>query len=169
MTIDPNLSPSDAIVALRSLDRRYRAAFAGHEDDEAADDLAHRTGPDGWSALAHVVAAARGIAACSTALDAVLRQDGPLLDPAATDPDRKPADPAPTGTVDERVSELAWEADALADRMERTKGEQWARVGVVQGRKQTVGALDLVRTAVSVGVEHLRGATRVLDEVRRED
>jgi hypothetical protein len=168
MPIDPNLPPSDAAVALRSLDRRYRAAFAGQEDDEAPDDLAHRPGPDGWSALAHVVAAARGIATCAGALTEVLSEESPRLEPAAIDPDRKPADPAPTGTVDERISELAWEADALADLVDRTKGTRWARVGVVAGQQRTIGADDIVRAAVAVGVEHLRGAEQVLEAVRAE-
>jgi hypothetical protein len=166
--IDPNLSPSDAAVALRSLDRRYRAAFAGHEDDEAPDDLAHRRGPEGWTALAHVVAGARAIATCAAALDRVLREDGPELEPATVDPDRTPFDPQPSGTVDDRVSELAWEADALADRVERTGAEQWARVGVLRGQHRTVGALDILRTAVSAGVEHLRGSEQVLETVRAE-
>jgi hypothetical protein len=166
MTIDPHLSPADAAVALRSLDRRYRAVFLGHEDDEAPDELAHRQGPDGWSALAHVVAAARGLATCSESIARVIAEEAPVLEPSAVDPDRIPADPSPTGSVDERVSELAWEADALADRVERTRAEQWARVGVVRTHRQTVGALDVLRVAVSLAVEHLRGAERVLDAVR---
>jgi hypothetical protein len=168
MHIDPNLPPSDAAVALRSLDRRYRSVFTGLGDDESPDDLAHRPGPDGWSALAHVVAASRGIATVASALDAVLTSELPEIDPTTIDPDRKPADPSPSGTVDERVSELAWEADALADRVERTKGADWTRRAAVTGSPRDVEALDLVRTAVAVGVTHLRGAQGVLDAVRRD-
>lgn len=167
MSIDPNLLPGDAKVALRSLDRRYREVFAGHGDDEAEDDLAIRPGPGGWSALAHVVAAAEGIARCSEALDAVVDREHPTLDPAAVDPDHKPADPAPTGTVDERVSQLAWEADELAERADRLRGDDWSRVGVVAGQQRTVSALDILRAGVEVGVRHLRGAEEVLEAVRR--
>ena len=168
MAIDPNLPPSDAVVALRSLDRRYRSVFTGLGDDEAPDELAHRPGPDGWSALAHVVAAARGIATLASALDLALTSELAEIDAAAIDPDRKPADPDPTGTVDERVSELAWEADALADRADGVKGEEWNRTAAVAGTPREVPAIELLRAAVALGIDHLKGAQQVLDAVRRD-
>jgi hypothetical protein len=168
MTIDPHLSPADAAVALRSLDRRYRAVFLGHEDDEAPDELAHRQGPDGWSALAHVVAAARGLATCSESIARVIAEEAPVLEPSAVDPDRIPADPSPTGSVDERVSELAWEADALADQIKRVPANRWGRSGRIAGTGHAVGSLDLVRAAVEAGVTHLKAAEQTLEAARRQ-
>jgi hypothetical protein len=166
--IDPNLSPADAAVALRSLDRRYRAALAGREDDESPDDLALRPGPDGWSALGHVVAAARAIAACAAALDEVQREELAEVDRSVVEADRRPVDPTPTGTVDERVSELAWEADALADRIKRVPADRWGRSGRISGTGRAVGSLDLVRAAVEAGVTHLRSAEQTLEAARRQ-
>ena len=54
------LTPADAAVTLRGLERRYRGLFSGVGDDETPDDAAHRR-VDGWSAIDHVVAAARAI------------------------------------------------------------------------------------------------------------
>jgi hypothetical protein len=157
--------PSDAIVALRSLDRRYRAVFAGLGDDESPEDLAHRKGPDSRSALDHVVAATRTITLFREALEQVLVEDDPVLDPAVVDPARREL-PTAVGTVDELLSELAWEADSLADRAERVAAADWSRKGRVADRDVTVTAAELLWRAVDAAIAHLRAAERTLEEVR---
>lgn len=157
--------PSDAVVALRSLGRRYRALFAGLGDDESPDDLAHRNGSEGRSALDHVVAATRTITFLGRALEQVLVQDDPVLHPAMADPAEREW-PAATGTVEERVSELAWEADALADRAERVSAPDWSRHGRVAGHDAPLRAASVLWDAVDTAVEHLRAAERVLAGVR---
>ena len=72
------LSPSDAVVALRSLERRYRGLFAGLSEDESPDDLAHRRAGD-WSAIDHAVAAALFIARANRTLARVLTADSPSV------------------------------------------------------------------------------------------
>jgi hypothetical protein len=161
------LAPSDAVVALRGLERRYRGLFAGLGEDESPDDLAHRQASNGWSALEHVVAAAWAISASARALAAVLTSDTPMLDPAQVDPGQRPRPGAPTGTVHERLAELGLEASELADRAERVPAGDWDRTGLLDdGSGRRVSALDLLRTAVDAGVTHLRAAQSALDEVR---
>ena len=160
------LSPSDAAVALRGLERRYRGLFAGLGEDEAPDDVAHRT-LHGWSAIEHIVAAAWAIAAAERALAAVLTHDQPTLTAADVDPEARPKPGAPTGTVHERLSELGLEAQALASRVESTPADDWVRTAAVEGTGRTVTALDIARSAVDAGVTHLRAAEGVLHAVAR--
>jgi len=159
------LAPSDAAVALRSLERRYRGLFTGLGDDESPDDLAHRA-VGGWSALEHLVAAARAISAADRALAAVITDDRPTLAAADVDPAQRPKPGAPTGTVHERLSELGLEANAAADRIDAIPSDDWDRRGVVAGSGREVTALDLARLAVDAGVTHLRAAEQVLAAVR---
>jgi hypothetical protein len=160
------LAPSDIVVALRGLERRYRGLFAGLGEDETPEDVAHRVS-GGWSPIEHVVAGAWGISAADRALAAVLTADRPVLDVADVDPEARPKPGQVTGTVHERLSELGLEAGVAADRGEATPAGDWVRTGVVGGTDRTVTALDLARHAVEAGVTHLRAAEGVLAAVRR--
>jgi hypothetical protein len=159
------LAPSDAAVALRGFERRYRGLFFGLGEDESPEDLAHRPS-QGWSAIEHIVAAAWAIAALERALAAVLTADTPTLDATDVDPSARPKPGAPTGTVHERIAELGIEANAMADRIERVPADDWARTGALAGTGRTTSALDLARLAVDAGVTHLRAAEQVLAAVR---
>jgi hypothetical protein len=160
------LAPSDAVVALRGLERRYRGLFAGLGEDETPDDVAHRV-VGGWSPIEHIVAAAWAISAAGRALAAVLTEDSPVLDPADVFPERRPKPGQVTGTVHERLAELGLEANAAADRVEATPASDWERSGTVAGSERTLTALDLARLAVEAGVTHLRAAEELLAAVRR--
>ncbi|HEX6420865.1 MAG TPA: hypothetical protein VFZ77_20340 [Acidimicrobiales bacterium] len=160
------LAPSDIVVALRGLERRYRGLFAGLGEDESPEDLAHRAA-GGWSPIEHIVAGAWGIAAADRALAAVLTTDSPVLDPADVEAEARPKPGAVTGTVHERLAELGLEANAAADRVASTPARDWTRAGVVGDTGRTVTALDLAKQAVEAGVGHLRGAEEVLAAVRR--
>lgn len=159
--------PSDAVVALRSLDRRFRGLLAGRSEDEAADDLACRIGRSGRSALDHVVAATRTITFLGRALEQVLIDDDPVLHPAVLDVAARDW-PDAEGSVDERVSELGWEADALADKVTRVPAADWARRARVAAHDTTVSALDVVWDAVDSAVGHLKAAEQALQEVRNQ-
>lgn len=161
------LAPGDAVVALRSLERRYRALFAGLGENESPDEIARRSAANGWSALEHVVAAAWAIAACNRALARVLHEDMPHLDPTDVDPTRRDRPGSPSGNLHERLAELGLEANAMADRIDEVPAKDWERLGLVDdssGRR--VSALDIVRGAVDAGVTHLRAAEYVLNEIR---
>jgi hypothetical protein len=160
------LAPSDASVALRGLERRYRGLFAGLGEDESPDDVAHRSSR-GWSAIEHIVAAARAISAEERALTAVTTYDNPTLAAEDVDPESRPKPGAPSGTVHERLAELGFEANAAADRIDNTPAADWDRTGTLAGTGRTVTALDLARGAVDAGVTHLRAAEEVLHTVRR--
>jgi hypothetical protein len=115
------LAPSDAEVALRGLERRYRGLFAGLGEDESPDDLAHRA-RGGWSAIEHIVAAAWAIAGADRALERVLTVDDPVLPAADVDPEARPKPGARTVTaldlarlaVDVGVTHLRAAEDVLA-------------------------------------------------------
>lgn len=157
--------PSDAVVALRSLGRRYRGLFADLGEDEAPDDLAHRNGSEGRSALDHVVAATRTITFLGRTLEQVLVEEDPVLHPAVLDSSQREW-PDASGSVEERVSELAWEADQLADRVGKVHAHEWSRPGRVAAHDATVDAAAILWDAVDTAVEHLKAAERTLREVR---
>jgi hypothetical protein len=155
--------PSDGVVALRSLPRRFRAAFAGLGEDESPDALAVRPAADGTSALGHVAAASAALAATAQALQQVLADDDALVSPLP-----QPVGGTPAGTVEERVSEVGWEAEALADRVEHVSADEWARVATVAGGSGTrVSAADVFWQGVDAAVDQLKAAERTLAEVRQ--
>jgi hypothetical protein len=158
------LSPSDAVVALRSLERRYRGLFSGLSEDESPDDLAHRRAGD-WSAAAHVVAATRFIAGADRALAKVLVADSPSVPATDVDPAAAATPTAPAGPVDELLAELGSKANALAERVANVPSGDWTRPAAVDDGR-TITALDIARAAVDAGVTHLREAERVLAAVR---
>lgn len=161
------LAPADAVVALRSLERRYRGLFAGLTEDDSPDEVAHRKAANGWSPVEHVVAAAWAIAACGRALQRVLREDSPHVDPADVDPALRDRPGTPSGTLHERLAELGLEANALADQVEHVAAQDWERIGLLDDSSaRRVSALDIVRSAVDAGVTHLRAAEFTLNEVR---
>jgi hypothetical protein len=160
------LSPSDAVVTLRGLERRYRGLFAGLGEDESPDDLARRSA-GGWSAIEHVAAAARAIAAADRALGTVLTVDSPTVAAADVNPAARPHPTVPAGPVHERLADLGLEANAAAEHIGRVSAENWSRPATVDdGSGRTVTALDIARAAVDAGVTHLREAERVLAAVR---
>jgi hypothetical protein len=160
------LSPSDAVVALRGLERRYRGLFAGLGEDESPDDLAHRRAGE-WSAADHVVAATAFMARADRALAKVVVADSPPVTAADVDPAASTHTTAGPGPVDARLAELGSAANALADRIANVPSGDWLRPAVVDdGSGRTVTALDIARAGVDAGVTHLRAAERVLAAVR---
>jgi hypothetical protein len=155
--------PSDAIVALRSFPRRFGALFLGLGEDESPDALAVRPAPDGATALGHVAAATDALAAAARGLSQILVTDDPVVEAIG---DGSPTPSAPTGSVDERLSELSREAGALAERAERVTAESWGRTGRTPDG-ETVRALDVLWLAVDAAVERLRAAERTLREARQ--
>lgn len=161
----PIRPPADAVVALRSLGRRYRSLFAGLGDDEAPDDLASRSGADGRSALDHVVAATRTVTFLGQALEKTLVEDDPVLHPAVVNRAEREW-PAAEGTVEERVDELVREADRLADRAADVAAAGWGRTARVADHDAPVTATDVLWDAVDSAVAHLKAAEQTLREVR---
>ena len=138
--------PADAVVALRSLGRRYRALFAGLGEDESPDDVARRNGPDGWSAHDHVVAATDAVAATARTIGGALGTTLSLPGEAIGE----------SATVAEDIDALAAWAEALAGGVEHVPADRWA----------DSDAAASLWTAVDTAIEHLRQAERTLSEVR---
>lgn len=136
--------PSDAVVALRSLGRRYRALFAGLGEDESPDDLAHRPGPDGQSALDHVRGATAAIAIGIRALGNALGTGGAAALPPTVE------------RVDDAIDGLSLLAGTLADQADHVPADDWTRPG----------ATAAVWDPVDAAVQHLHAAERTLTAVR---
>jgi len=158
--------PADAVVALRSLARRYRGLFAGLEADESPDDLAHRGGPDGRSALDHVVAATRTLVFLRRATEQALVDDDPVLHPAVLDAAQREW-PDATGTVEDALGELEREAGAFADRIAHVPAADWSRPARVASHDQTTTPLATLWDAVDTAIAHLKQADATLQKVRR--
>jgi hypothetical protein len=157
--------PADAVIALRGLERRYRSLFTGLEDDEAPEDLAHRNGPDGRSAIDHIVAAARTLTFLGRGVEQALVEDDPVLHPAVADPDQREW-PTAEGTVDDALAELARAAEALAGRVEHVSAAGWDRHVRVAGHDATTTPLAILWDAVDSAISRLKDAQRALDQVR---
>src|SRR4051794_33744195 len=114
-----HLGPQDAVVAFRSFPRRYGAELTGIEGDDQPDELAVRIGPEGESALQIVSDVTRTWAVISAALAQVVRTDDPVLHPAIADPSQRHWDTPAPETIDDGLSLLGHEAEALADQVGR--------------------------------------------------
>jgi hypothetical protein len=64
------------------------------------------------------------------------------------------------------VARIDAAASPLADRIGDVHGDEWSRTG--QSNSASVSALEVVRYAVRVGVEHLYAAERTVEDVARE-
>ncbi len=158
--------PSDAVVALRSLGRRWRGLFAGLQDDESPEALAHRPGADGRSALDHAVHATRTISLLGRAVEQALVDDDAVLHPAVGDASQRVWDGSAASGVDDAIDELVHEATRLADRVERVTAHEWRRRARVAGRDADVGPLEVLWDAVDAAVADLKAAEATLREVR---
>jgi hypothetical protein len=137
---DSSLTPPDAIVALRSLPRRFRATVMPVPDDIPTPE-AVRTALD-----AAGTAAAR-LDAIGAQLRQVVLNDSPEI---AAPPPASPGDP---GTALDRLTAAA---TGLADLAAAQPAGAWVRAGQRGGT--TVTAAGLLREAVQAGVEQLRVA-----------
>jgi hypothetical protein len=148
---DHSLSPPDAIVALRSLPRRFRAAATPNPDDGPVPDAVR-------VALGAAGTAAAQLDAIGDQLRQVLVHDSPAL---AAPPAPAPGDPATA------LDRLTVAATTLADLAERQDASAWARTGRRGGATET--AADLLRDAVRAAIEQLRVAERAWGDRRDED
>jgi hypothetical protein len=161
------LSPDDAVAALRSYPRRFRALLTTFDEDEKPDDLVHRAGADGRSAVDHVDHVARSLAILGRAMHDVLQRDDVTLPPATFDDDaREWQVTSGDASLQAALDFLTVECEGLADAVSRVPAESWARTATVAGEGRTVTALDVVREAVRTGAEHLRSAERTLASAR---
>lgn len=155
----PRMSPSDAVVALRSLPRRFRALFATPGDEHEEERLAaRRPTPSSWSAVEHVNHV-------SDVLDHADRQlEHVLVEPVPVVEDHPPTAPARTSLAD-ALARLGTSAERLATRASRAGAHDWGRTASIPNGG-SVTALGVVRAAVERAVLALRAVEEVLDQVR---
>jgi hypothetical protein len=162
---DSQISPSDAVVTLRSLPRRFAAALALPEDQQRPDDVVHRRpASGGLSAIEHAAYTVVALPQLGDALRMVLTRDNPDLSTPPLEPD--PPVPGAAASTDEVVNQLATAAESLAKDVSNVSTHEWTRTGRVGS--QTVTALDVVRGAVQLAIFHLRETERTVSEVVRE-
>jgi hypothetical protein len=139
---DASLTPPDAIVALRSLPRRFRATVMPTPDDMPTPEAV-------GIALDAAGRAAEELDAIGAQLRRVVVNDNPEL---VAPPPAEPGDP---GTALDR---LTASANAVAELAQSQPASAWVRTGRRGG--STVTAADLLREAVGAGVAELRTAER---------
>ena len=153
--LDPRtVSPSDAVVALRSYPRRYRALLLRPEEQR---DILSRPGPDGQSALDVAAVVPATLEAAAEAIRRIQRHDDPEIRLTA-------ATPGAAG-LDEVLARLETACRRLASTIEEVEGRDWQRTGR-DPHEGSCTALDVARHGVHVGIHHLRAAERVLGQVR---
>jgi hypothetical protein len=157
------LSPQDAAVAMRSFPRRYRAALDAVGDDEA-EEIAHRLGPGGRSAMHVASDVTRTWVVLRDALRRIVVDDRPLLHPAVTEASQRDWEAAPPESLDDTLALLTDEAETFADEIDRVATGDWTRGGDVAGGGEAT-ALDVVREGVRVGHDGLDEITEVLRAV----
>lgn len=163
-----HLSPDDAAVAVRSFPRRFRALLIPpSEGDERADpdELGRRPGPDGHSAVEHLLAADGVLATADQVLERS-RHAGEAAAPAVVSDLGAVwiADPgSPVGAL---LDQLAGTAGRCADRIDAVPVDDWGRSLRIGDGDATRELLDVVRDAVDVTAAHLRAAERTIQAVR---
>lgn len=164
-----SLSPSDAVVAVRSFPRRFRGVLARPDDDRDTggeevdpDELARRAGPDGTSAAQHLLAADDVLGLLDRVLEQAVGHDDGL----------HPVRPFGEITVEDTgrpvavlLDRLAETATGCAERIERVPTEEWGRRVPVQDSDGTSNLLELVQDGVDVVAGHLRAAERTIAAV----
>ncbi len=162
------LPPGDAVVALRSYPRRFRAVLGPLPDDpDGVDALALRAGPDGHSALDLLVDAVRTLGVAGRALHQIVYTDDPVLHPGVMDPAARHWEQAIVGGVADALTELDDDATELADAAGKLGGRDWRRTGSVAGSAATVTALDVLREAVRTVADDLHRAEAAMAASRR--
>ena len=161
------LLPPDALTALRSYPRRFRAEVASVEGDDVIEELAARIGPDGESAIQLISDVARTWTVLAEALRQTLTSDDAVLHAAVLDPAQRSWDTPPSESLDDVLADLDHAAETLSGRMAAvTDLRDWNRRAAVAGGGE-VSALDLARTATLVGSEGLAAVHAALAAARR--
>ncbi len=165
------IKPLDAIAAVRSFPRRYRAALTTFSRDEDADSiLRRRPAPDVWSAIEYTAHVADIIDDIAPAIRRIAIEERPSF-PPSWDPDER----ALSGAYGERppynerplpqvLADLETACADMAATLETIEADEWTRAGRFDYGERTI--LDLTRNAVHEGSHHLRDVERVLNQVR---
>lgn len=153
------LSPGDAVVAARSLPRRFREAVLRRDDEEKTDALVRRRPSDGGSSVIELVAeAAAELDARADDIRAISISEMPAVG--------RPARAAPIDGVDATLDALDGAASRFATAVSEAndRGGDWTRSG--DGPQGAQTALDTVAAGIHAAVHRLRRIDAVLQDVR---
>ena len=152
----------DAVVAIRSYPRRFRALVSGWDDDDADALVRRRPDPSTWSAIEYVGHVADVFDLYAGRIEQVLVHDRPRL--ASFDQDA--AVEAHAGApVDDVVGRLQAGAERLAKVLSDVPGDGWERTGI-RGDGEERSVLWMARQSVHEAHHHLRDVERVVRAVR---
>jgi hypothetical protein len=162
---EETVSPRDAVVAVRSFPRRYRAQMAGYDPHGDDPDSPLRRRPDArtWSALEYTAHVADRLDHLGPAIRRVMVED----EPALTFPDFAERVVSHAYNDKEKLEVLGWlelVCGDLASILDGVQPDDWRRPAHVDGSPRD--ALGLARDAVHEGSHHLRDVQRVLAAVR---
>ena len=159
-----SIKPLDAIAAIRSFPRRYRAALTTFGQDEDADAvIRRRPGPDEWSALEHAAFAADMIDRYAPSVRRMVVEDNPTV-PFFDPESRLQEDNWNERPVREVVSAMETACADMASTLDTVDADDWTRGGRFDWGERDV--LAAAREAVHQGSHHLREVERVLRVVR---
>lgn len=156
--------PLDAVRAVRSYPRRYRALLTGFDDDEDGDALVRRR-PDasGSTALETAARVADVLDATAPIIRRMTVEEAPTLEP----PSSQGRD-APRSANERPVREVMDEIDTacadLASTTEMVDDDDWLRTAHFPTGDRTV--LEMARSAVREGSHGLREIERIMRRVR---
>lgn len=153
---------SDAVVALRSLPRRFREVVSGPIGDDAWDTLVRKVDQSGRSALGWTIHTTQLVATLGTVVLELPLTARPLVDLAKVNRSRIEA---PRSTTTEQVTaELAEAAERAATAVAGRSHEDFDREILVDGGE--VEAREFVNRIVLASVAHLREADAAIQAAR---
>ncbi len=153
------LSPGDAITAVRSFPKRYRAPLTRLLPKDDASLLRRRPDPVTWSALEYAAHVRDVFGMYASHVRRTLDEDRPELtgfDPDELAESRRYNDQDAGAVADE----LATNAELLATALEAVPADAWQRVGLRHGEERSL--LVTARRAVHEGNHHLLDIGRSL-------
>ena len=154
----------DAVVAVRSFPRRYRALLVTPGSLDGPDAVfRRRPDPQTWSALEYTAHVADVLDLLGPAIRRVMVEEQPSI--GSFDNDER-AEGKGYNKL-ERAEVLGWLELAcaeLASVLESVKADDWTRTGRLEAGERD--ALALARNGVHEGSHHLRDVQRVLNQVR---
>jgi hypothetical protein len=129
------------------------------------DELARRIGPEGRSAVDHLLAADGVLALLGRALEQARGDADPVLHPALADLRGAwwddPHTPLPA-----LLDQLEATATGTAASMDAVATDDWGRQVRIADQDATRSLLDVTREVVDVAAGHLRAAERTVQAVR---
>ncbi len=148
------MSPKDAVVAVRSFPRRYRALLATPGSADRPDAVFRRR-PDSstWSALEYTGHVADRLDHLGPAIRRITVEDHPAI--SVFDNDQRATEQAYNDL--DRTEVLGWldlACAELASVLEGVSPDDWTRIGLLAGVPRD--ALTVARDGVHEGSHHLR-------------